>query len=197
MADVSLNPREMAREVVRFCDGAAANPAEYGTDAAELADLRAFAQTVLGAEDEKDASKDVYESKVTAAGVAEKALENAWRPARRDAYNTADDEELREVGLDPHREPSRTTPLAPTNLQVVASADGTNRLFWRAGDDVSSTLYDIEAQIGDNPNFVLVYTTGARKFDHKNQTPGVKITYRISARRRGISSGFSNLAQAY
>ena len=197
MADVPRNSRELAREVTRFCDGAAADPGAVGSDAAELADLRAFAQTVLTAEDEKDAAKDTFDGKVTAADGAQAALETAWRPARRDAYNTADDEELRLVGLEPHKERSVSTPLAPSELMVTPGADGVNRLTWKRGDDVESTLYDIEAQIGNSPDFVLVYTTGARRFDHKNQMPGAKIVYRVSARRRGISSGYSNLAQAY
>lgn len=197
MADIPQNARELAREVTRFCDGAAADPGAVGSDAAELADLRVFAQTLLTAEDEKDAAKDTFDGKVTAADDAQTALETAWRPARRDAYNTADDEELRLVGLEPRKERALTTPLAPSELLATPSADGINRLTWKRGDDVDSTLYDIEAQTGNSPDFALVYTTGARRFDHKNQTPGVKITYRVSARRRGISSGFSNLAQVY
>lgn len=197
MADVPHNARDLAQEVTRFCDAAAAVPAEYGTDAAELGTLRTLANDALAAESDKDAAQDAAKSKVTAADAAAKALEEAWRPVRRDAYNTADDEELREAGLEPRKERALTTPLAPTNLQVVAQADGTNRLFWKAGDAVDSTLYDIEAQVGNSPDFALVYTTGARKFDHKNQTPGQKIVYRVSARRRGISSPHSNLVQAY
>lgn len=86
----------------------------------------------------------------------------------------------------------------PTELSVEGFSNGSNKMkFKRSGNKVN-TIFDVEAKIGDTADFVIVGTTTTTTFNHKNQTPGVKVVYRVRAHRGNSEfSEYSNEAIVY
>ncbi len=196
MADgLPANNRELIAQITTFVSAATPAPAEYGTDTAELGVLTTQKNALQTAENEKDAAKLAYDGKVTAAETARGNLEDLWRPVRRDAYAHADDQELRQAGLDPHKSPSKTDPQPPVELVVVVLDGGkTNRLAWGKGANGDGTQWVIEVLLGAATSWQQVDVWESRKYLHTGRTPGEKAVYRIRARRRGILSEPSNEA---
>ena len=77
------------------------------------------------------------------------------------------------VGTRTHGEPK-----TPDGLTAQGYAEGTNALLWNRNGNKPNTIFVIEAQIGDAPGFVQVGSTGATRFRHTGQTPGVRVLYR-------------------
>ena len=50
---------------------------------------------------------------------------------------------------------------------------------------------------GESTTYTMVDVVTKTKYDHKNQTPGVKVSYRILAKRGEKLSGHSNIATVY
>jgi hypothetical protein len=90
-----------------------------------------------------------------------------------------------------------SVPVAPVDLVVSGSSDGTNKLKFGNGGNRPRTIYVIEAQIGDSPNYVFVAVTSKTRFDHKNQKPGVRVFYRVKAVNGDLESAYSNIAVIY
>ncbi|CAN5330215.1 hypothetical protein BH10ACI1_BH10ACI1_03380 [soil metagenome] len=90
-----------------------------------------------------------------------------------------------------------TAAVSPTDLVATGTSDGTNRLKWSRNGNKQGTLFMIEAKIGDSNTWVLIDTVTNSKYEHKNQTPGVKIQYRVKAKRGESISTASNTAVVY
>lgn len=92
---------------------------------------------------------------------------------------------------------SSTAPNSPLDLVVTGSSDGVNRLKWVRNGNPQGTLFFIEAKIGNSDKWEIVDTVTVAKYEHVNQTPGVKIQYRIRAKRGTVESQPSNTATVY
>ena len=79
-------------------------------------------------------------------------------------------------------------PVTPTNFLVTGGSNGVNKLNWNRAGNKPNTIFVIEAAAGTAGKFAEVGSTSATRFDHSGQTPGMKITYRVTARRAGMSS---------
>lgn len=90
-----------------------------------------------------------------------------------------------------------TAPITPTSLVVTGTSDGTNTLRYNRNGNKPGTLFMIEAKIGDSDVWVLIDTITITKYEHKNQIPGVKIQYRVKAKRGNVVSTASNVAVVY
>ncbi len=86
---------------------------------------------------------------------------------------------------------------APAELSVTGTSDGVNHLKFKRNGNKQGTLFYIDAKIGDSTGWVLVDAVTGTKFDHKNQTPGVKVQYRARAKRGDAESAPSNTAIVY
>ncbi|MBC8384797.1 MAG: fibronectin type III domain-containing protein [Candidatus Cloacimonetes bacterium] len=93
--------------------------------------------------------------------------------------------------------PSHVPAYKPEDLKAEGKASGTIVLDWKAGQNKQNTLYIIESRHADQPDFVRVDMVTATKYNHKNQTPGKFVTYRIIARRGDEYSEPSNEASVY
>ena len=83
-------------------------------------------------------------------------------------------------------------PTAPTRLVAVGFDNGQHDLRWQRGENTLVTQYVIEAKTQDSRQWSKVDVVTATKYQHAGQPPGVKITYRIIARRSGKLSPPSN-----
>jgi hypothetical protein len=106
---------------------------------------------------------------------------------------------LREIlGLPVHDTThSVINPEVPEDLTAIVSLDKIIQLDWKAGLNKPGTMYAVEAKIGDAAQYSLIDMTTKTKYAHKNQTPGIKINYRIYAKRADKVSPHSNIATVY
>jgi len=93
-----------------------------------------------------------------------------------------------DMGLTVRRKPLLVTPLRPIQVTVTGTDIGINTVRWKPGSNKRGTVYHIEAMRGDAGQWVLVGSVTATRFDHSEQTPGVRVLYRIVARRRNAFS---------
>lgn len=92
---------------------------------------------------------------------------------------------------------SSHAPVAPVDLVVTGSSNGTNTLKFGASGNKNRTNYIIEAKIGDAADYTFVAVTTKTRFEHKNQAPGVRVFYRVKAVRGDLESAYSNEAVIY
>ncbi|CAN5507075.1 hypothetical protein BH10ACI1_BH10ACI1_18100 [soil metagenome] len=90
-----------------------------------------------------------------------------------------------------------TIPVAPTDLVVEGRSNGINYLRWKSGGNKPRINYIVEGKIGDAPDYVFIKTTTKTRFEHKNQTPGVRVFYRVKAVHGDLESANSNVAVVY
>lgn len=88
-------------------------------------------------------------------------------------------------------------PFIPTDLVATGTSDGINSMKWNRNGNRQGTMFIIEAKIGDSDTWVMIDAVTGSTYKHKNQTPGVKIQYRIKAKRGDLESSHSNTAVVY
>src|SRR5258708_33032067 len=94
-------------------------------------------------------------------------------------------------------DPTAINPVAPSDLVVTARADGTHTMQWKANGNKSGTLYLPHVKIGEATTWTMLEPTTKTSFQHTGNTPGVKVTYMVKARRRDITGPESNIAVVY
>lgn len=87
--------------------------------------------------------------------------------------------------------------FVPSELLVNGTSDGINHLKFNRNGNRQGTNFIIEAKIGDSNTWVIIDVITNTKYDHKNQTPGVKVQYRVRAKRGDLESTPSNVAVVY
>ncbi len=85
----------------------------------------------------------------------------------------------------------------PQDLTAEGTPQDESILDWDAGENFPGTLYQIEAQKDVNVGFVMIDVVTKTKYHHKGQTPGVRVDYRVRAKRDGEVSIPSNVATVY
>jgi len=93
--------------------------------------------------------------------------------------------------------PTPNIPHQPQGLKAEGSPQGVNYLNWDKGDNKQGMLYVIEARTADQAEFTLVDMVTATKYQHKNQTPGKFMLYRVKARKGDDYSIPSNEVSVY
>ncbi len=157
--------------------------AQFNTDIAlkQQKKEESVAQTALVANERKGLNKDIG------------LLNNAFKAIDGLASNI-----LEEIGLNVNETNfGNVMPSAPSDLVATGTSDGTNSLKWSKNGNRQGTLFIIEAKIGDSTNWVMIDAVTSSAYKHKNQTPGVKIQYRIKAKRGEFESGYTNTAVVY
>jgi hypothetical protein len=105
---------------------------------------------------------------------------------------------LEELGLSVSESHSgSSTPAAPADLVATGTSDGTNSLKWKRNGNRQGTTYIIEAKFGDSNDWVIIDAVTRSNYKHLNQTPGVKVQYRVKAKRGEFASGYTNTAVVY
>jgi len=110
----------------------------------------------------------------------------------------ASNESKQNSGLPIHdTTPSVIVPVQCTDLKATGTQSGTNVLDWKSGGNKPGTIYVIEKKFKDDPEFSYVDVSTSTKYNHKGQTPGVFMLYRIIAKRGDQLSEPSNEASVY
>lgn len=85
--------------------------------------------------------------------------------------------------------PSPSNPVTwPSNLTVVGLENGVNSLRWKRNGNAKGTIFIIESKSEDAANWTILTSLTALKYDHMGQVPGVRVSYRISAKRGNVQS---------
>lgn len=92
---------------------------------------------------------------------------------------------------------TKTMPNVPRDLVVTGTSNGINYLKWSRAGNRQGTLFVIEAKIADSNEWTMINAVTSSKFKHSNQSPGVKIQYRVKAKRGDLESNYSNGANVY
>lgn len=108
------------------------------------------------------------------------------------------DQLKKELGITVHdTEPTPIIPITPANLVAQGFETGVNQLKWSANGNKKGTQYVIEARYNDSSEWVLVDVILKTRYSHQNQTPGVRVFYRVRAKRTEFVSSPSNVAVVY
>jgi type 1 fimbria pilin len=177
-----------------------ADEAAFGITPAQSAAVRAaltaFSNALVAANNAKGAANVAVADK----DAKRRALEDLLRPlVQQIQVNPAVTDAARVSAGIPIRDTTRTftNPVPPVNLVAVADPAGSNNLKWDSGGNAAGVQYVVEAKTGNGSDFVLVDVTSARTFKHTGQAPGVRVEYRVRARRGAATSGPSNTATVY
>lgn len=195
-----MNPAELSVFMTNLNAMAEAKKAELGISNALLSNLTEGKTDLDGGIDERQATKEAASAAVT--GLKQKykkalaaiAALNQTLKGNKDAPA----ELIEMMGLDVD-DGSLTAiiPVAPVDLVVTGSSNGINLLKWKSGGNKQRTTYIIEAKIGAATEYSFVKATSKTRFEHKNQTPGVKVLYRVKAVHGDLESSYSNEAVVY
>jgi len=88
-------------------------------------------------------------------------------------------------------------PVAPSDLVVEGRSNGINYLKFNRNGNKSTVNFVIESKTGDETAYKFVTVTKKTRFQHKNQTPGVRVFYRVKAVNGDFETEFSNEAVVY
>jgi hypothetical protein len=192
------------REAVAYINRAlvqlALTPLAYGVAAAKITELEAKRDDAIAKLDASDAAQAASKVAVSAKDAAMLALLAAFRPVVAQVQVNPDvtDESRTTAGL-PIRDTVRTVsaPIVPRDLVARADASGINALTWNANGNPSGIRYVVQAKLVGAADFTTVDVVTATSFQHRDQRPGVMVTYRVRARRGDVDSAPSNTAQVY
>lgn len=177
-----------------------ANEVAYGGVADDFASLRTLHTAFEDALNVSNTKKGEAQIAVANKDAARLDLEAAVRPevAQIQVNPAVLDADRVTAGI-PIRDTVRTfsNPITPTDLVAVADAAGTNTLKWDDAGNATGIQYVVEGKVGAAAGFSTVDVVTARTYRHTGQTPGVKVEYRIRARRGNAISDPSNVAVVY
>jgi hypothetical protein len=194
-----LSHSEFKNLLDNIFEKAGATPADYGLNAALIAEINTNRGTIA------DGIADQLEKKADA-----KAATTTLNQLRKDSDNLASRVKLamrnanvaakkfEELGFDADDlTPSSIAPQTPTELTAQGSSGGTNALKFNRNGNKKGAIFIIEAKIGAATGYAIVGTTTKTNFNHTGQTPGVKAMYRVRAQRGDQFSEYSNEAVVY
>jgi hypothetical protein len=176
------------------------NAAEFGLTQADVLQIQAIRdrmETDIADQAAKDAAAEAATAKLTATRKEGNKLLSLNKMTMRS--NQVKDDKFAELGFGTDDSvDTPVAPLTPAELSVQGFSNGANKLKFKRNGNKQHTIFNVEAKIGNAPNFVIVGTTTTTNFNHENQTPGVKVVYRVRAQRSGGEfSEYSNEAVVY
>lgn len=195
-----MNPAELSVFMTNLNAMAEAKKAELGISNALLLDLTEGKTDLDVGIDERQATKEAASAAVT--GLKQKykkalaaiAALNQTLKGNKDAPA----ELIEMLGLDvDDNSLTPIIPVAPADLVVTGTSNGINLLKWKSGGNKQRTTYIVEAKIGAATEYIFIKATSKTRFEHKNQTPGVKVLYRVKAVHGDLESSYSNEAVVY
>ena len=160
------------------------------------AEHAAFASALQAHLDAQQAAKTATGLKNDTRAILEKTFRNLAMFVQNNPAAT--NEMIEECGLPRHdTTPSVIIPVNPTDLKAEGLESGTIKLNWKNGGNKPNTIYVIEHKHKDDPDFSFVDVSTATKYNHKGQTPGEFVLYRIKAKRGDLISEPSNEVAVY
>lgn len=175
------------------------NAADYGLTQDLIDEIKADNVTFEADIGNQILKKAEAKASTTKLNGTRKSLDDKVSKAKRRAKDSGvSADKLNEIGFEADDTGLSTGDVqTPTDLLVEGFSNGTNKLRFNRNGNKPNTIFNVEAKIGDAANFVIVGSTSKTTFEHKNQTPGVKVIYRVRAQRGDDFSDYSNPATVY
>ena len=108
------------------------------------------------------------------------------------------DSMIEELGFDPDDDtPTTIVAIAPSDLVVEGRSNGSNYIKFKRNGNKPVVNFILEMKIGDETQYKFVKVLSKTRFEHKNQTPGVRAFYRVRAVHGDSESTYSNEAVVY
>jgi hypothetical protein len=192
--------QEAAAYLDTMVDALEANEVAYGFIAGDFAAVRVLHTAFVDALEASNTKKGEAQIAVASKDAARLDLEAALRPlVAQIQVNPVVEDAARVTAGIPIRDTTRTfsNPITPTDLVATADAAGTNSLKWDDAGNATGIQYVVEGKVGNAAVFSTVDVVTARTYRHTGQTPGVKVEYRVRARRGNAISDPSNVAVVY
>lgn len=105
---------------------------------------------------------------------------------------------LESLGLDADDEISTAvSAIAPSDLVVEGRSNGSNYIKFNRNANKPAVKFVLESKIGEETEYKFVKVLSKTRFEHKNQTPGVRAFYRVKAVHGDSESTYSNEAVVY
>lgn len=195
-----MNAAELAVFLSNFNTVADLNKSELNITSATLVELQAVKADL-------DARLTDRQAKQEAAIAATTALNQAVKTANSligsvnisvKSNKTVSASLIEALGLDANDDSFTTNvPVAPTDLIVEGRSNGINYIKWNAGGNKPRTTFILEAKTGNSADYAFVKALTKTRYEHKNQTPGVRVFYRVKAVSGDLESAYSNEAVVY
>jgi hypothetical protein len=102
------------------------------------------------------------------------------------------------LGLNPGNTPrEHTLPVTPTVVTATAASNGVNTLRWHRNGNKPTTVFIVEAQIGDSTAWVQAGSTLKTTLALPGNVPGQRVNYRVIASRNERTSAPSETITVY
>jgi hypothetical protein len=183
-----------------FVTKASASPTNYGVTAADIAPLETLLTAYTTALSEHVAAMAAARSQREAKDNARAALEASLRSvgAKMEASGQLDTTEA--LSLHFHvRDMIQTNVVlhAPGNLIVHGFENGENSMLWDSGGNIPGTIYIPQYRLTPTGDWKSLRPVTKTTYVHRNQTPGVKVDYRVGVAQGDEDYLWSNIFTVY
>jgi hypothetical protein len=147
-----------------------------------------------------DAAKAAAGNAVAAKEAARGTLEGLIRPViMQIQVNPAVTNETRTAAGIPVRDTVRTfsAPISPLGLVATQASPVSARLVWNSNGNASGVQYVIEKRVNNAGEWLKIDVVTATRYLAQGLTPGVRVDFRVKARRGAQTSDPSNTASIY
>lgn len=194
------NEDELVLWATHFVTVATANSTALVLTTPQITDFNTKTQALSTARQNVEDKRKAAEASVEDKDIKKRAVVTTARDLNRyiQGQPGVKDNIKTDLGLSvrkPHPKPVK--PVTPADLKVVTDWSGFNALKWKSGGNTSGVLYEVQALFGDAAEWTVIATTSVRSFTHHGVTPGMRIEYRVAAKRRTDYSGYTDVAVAY
>jgi hypothetical protein len=174
-----------------------ANPTDYGLIAGDVDELAALRTAFDDGIADVTAAKSALAAAVGVQDAARAALELQLRPlVKRAQESPATSDASRTAAGIPIRDTTRSVnaPVAPAVLVAVADGATGARLSWNSNGNTPGVDYVVEKLVNNAGGWVLVDILRRTSLAVAGLGAGVRVDFRVSARRGAVTSASSNLA---
>ncbi|MCE9559882.1 MAG: fibronectin type III domain-containing protein [Armatimonadetes bacterium] len=189
-----LPDASMARSGAVAATKISAAPAEFGLQSSDAVEIDGTMTAFVDAQDSLEAAELVYRAAVAAKNDARTRAEQTFSKYMQVSYAvpSVTNETLTGIGLDAKTTGPTPQPLhPPRNLTAAPRETGFVALRWQRNGNTNSTIYAIEAQLGDGP-WKLITSTTRTRIEIRGFEPGVQVSFRVVAEKSGKQSEPSN-----
>lgn len=165
----------------------------YGVSTAQIAALATGDTDLAAAITAVVAAKAAYHSAIQARDAKQDECLSAMVSIAKTVYanSAVTPTMIAALGLQPHSTSrTRITPATPTELTATPSPDGTVLLKWNRNANPSGVNFLIETQTGTG-DWTFLQDTGAARVQISGYTPGVSVSFRVTASKNGLMSAAS------
>jgi hypothetical protein len=184
-------------QVAQVVPALVSDPAAVGLvadDVSGLAALRADFNTKLAA---ALAAKAALANAVAEKDASRATLQNTLRglAKRIQADPTVTDDARRAAGIPvPDRVRSTNAPITPSQLVAVEDGSSAALVSWNSNGNTSGIRYVVEKRVGNAGEWSLVDVVSATKKHVVGLTPGIRVDFRVKARRGAVDSDPSSVS---